>query len=309
MKKAALAFFLAMSCMLSVTAQKKTNGTIYIEHPAIKTVEDFIRAFLSKDNTKLGAYLSSDFKWYNGTTGESNDKTTFLNNLLPIDQFDYFSLTPMPGSYPDAFEYQKDNKDGDVAVAGWYVLKGVHKNTGVKVDAPAHFQLVVTKDNKIKQMTQYSDSEVFGEISRSTSNRTNGKIYNHHENINTMRKAMYAWEKGDLTRYLSFYNDDAKFYDINDEWGTSRGKAEEKTSIQNFLKEFEIKSIEVVGYPDYLEYEMSSSRNVLSWWKVNLVRKSDQKAIILPMHLSQGFDEQGKITHEIAYYSAALLTK
>ncbi|GAB3426135.1 hypothetical protein [Niabella aquatica] len=48
---------------------------------------------------------------------------------------------------------------------------------------------------------------------------------------------------------------------------------------------------------------------LLSWWKFNLVRKSDKKAIALPMHLSMGFDEKGKIVSESAYYSETLLAK
>ena len=65
----------------------------------------------------------------------------------------------------------------------------------------------------------------------------------------------------------------------------------------------------MIGYPDYLEYEMDNGREVLSWWKLHLVRKSDKKAIILPMHISDGFDEKGKIVTEMVYYSQSLLAK
>lgn len=295
--------------VLTVPAQKKTNGTIYIDHPAIKVVDEFVKAFVNKDDAKLASYLTDGFKWEDGTTGEKVDKATFLKTLLPVDKFDYFSLTTSPGSYPDAFEYQKDNKNGEISVAAWYMLKGVHKTTGVKIDGPAHFQFLLTNDNKIKGMRQYAGSEAFSEIARSTSDRTNGKIYNHHDNINTARKAMYAWEKGDFDKYMSFYRDDAKFFDINSDWGKTRTKAEEKANIQQFLGLFEVLSIDMIGYPDYLEYEMDNGREVLSWWKFNLVRKSDKKAITLPMHLSMGFDEDGKIVSELAYYSEALLGK
>ena len=75
------------------------------------------------------------------------------------------------------------------------------------------------------------------------------------------------------------------------------------------LNDFEIKSIDMIGYPDYLEYEMGEGREVLSWWKYNLVRKKDKKKIILPIHLSDSFDDKGKIVAEFAYYSEALLAK
>ncbi len=123
------------------------------------------------------------------------------------------------------------------------------------------------------------------------------------------RKAMYAWERGDIDQYMSYYGENAEFYDINTEWGKTRTKAEERANIGQFRDLFEIKSIDMVGYPDYLEYEMDNGREVLSWWKMNLVRKSDKKAITLPVHLSMGFDENGKIISESAYYSESMLMK
>ncbi len=183
------------------------------------------------------------------------------------------------------------------------------KTTGVKIDAAAQRIYYLTKDNKIKRIINYSNGKVIDEIYASFANRTNGKIYNHHENINTIRKAVYAFEKGDIEKYLGYYSDNVEFYDINGEWGKTRTKAQEKENIQQFLVNFEIKSIDMIGYPDYLEYEMDNGREVLTWWKFNLVRKSDKKAIALPMHLSNSFDEKGNIVAEIAYYSEALLTK
>mgnify|MGYP000562799504 FL=1 len=61
------------------------------------------------------------------------------------------------------------------------------------------------------------------------------------------------------------------------------------------------------GYPDYLEYEMSDGREVLSWWNYHLIRKSDKKRITVPMHFSNSFDKDGKIISEMAYYSDTLL--
>ncbi|MBO9573961.1 MAG: nuclear transport factor 2 family protein, partial [Chitinophagaceae bacterium] len=210
---------------------------------------------------------------------------------------------------PDAVEYKKDNDKGEVWVQTWDILKGVHKATGVKIDAAAHRLYKLTKDNKIKMIVNYTNGNLMDEIAKSTSNRTNGKIYNHHENINTVRKLTYAFEKGDLDKVLTFYSDDAKFYDINYPWGKSLNKTEIRKTWQQFLDNFEIKSIEVIGYPDYLEYEMDEGREVLSWWKYNLVRKSDKKTIVLPMHISNSFNAEGKIDGEVVYYSESLLTK
>jgi hypothetical protein len=238
------------------------------------------------------------------------NKLNFVKRSLRYSrEFDYFSVETFPGSYPDAVEYTKDNKEGEIVVQTWDLLKGLHKVSGVKLDAAAHRLFTLTKDNKIKNIISYSNGSVLDEVGASFSNRTNGKIYNHHENINTVRKAMYVFEKGDIDKSLSFYSDDATFSDINSNLDSSLSKKEEKAFLQKFLNDFEIKSIEMIGYPDYLEYEMADGREVLSWWKYNLVRKKDKKKIVMGMHLSSSFDDKGKIVAEMAYYSEALLNR
>ena len=39
-------------------AQKKTNGTVYIDHPAITVVEAMTKAYVSGDSTKVASYLT-----------------------------------------------------------------------------------------------------------------------------------------------------------------------------------------------------------------------------------------------------------
>lgn len=313
MKKTVL--FLALSFSGAIVfAQKKANGTVYIEHPAIKVVNEFEKATVKGDSSQLASFLTNDFKSFNGTTTAFNDsgtnKATFVRTSLRYSrEFDYFSLDSFPGAYPDAIEYKKDNKEEEVWVQTWSKLNGVHKTTGVKLDAGAHRLYKLTKDNKIKTIVNYSNTRVLDEIGVSFANRTNGKIYNHHDNINTVRKAMYAFEKGDVDKSLSFYSDDVTFIDINTEYGKFAGKEETKAAWQKFLKDFEIKGIDMIGYPDYLEYEMDNGREVLSWWKFNLLRKSDKKAITLSVHISASFDEAGKINSQAIYYGGSFLTK
>lgn len=315
MKTPVLLIIPALAGCLMASAQKKNNGTIYIEHPALGVVNAFGKAFVSGDSAKMASVLTDDFKAINGTTSNltnySIDKKAYVNNLLIYSKrLDYFTTEPIPGSYPDALEFTKDNKDNETIVQDYILIKGVDKQTGVKIDAAAHNIYSVTKDGKIKRIITYSNGKVLDEIVASFVDRTNGKIYNHHENINTVRKAMYAWEKGDMDKYFNFFTDNARFYDINnDSWETYHSKAEEKASIENFRKAFEIKSLDMFGYPDYLEYEMGNGRSVLSWWKLNLVRKKDKKEITLFMHLNQDFDDKGKMTNEVVYYNGALLQK
>lgn len=312
--KKVLLLALAFSGSMTAIAQKKVNGTVFIEHPAIKVVDEFVNATLKGDSSKIASFLTDDFKSYNGVSSTYNDpgtgKVAFVKNTLRYSrELDYFAIEPYPGSYPDALQYTKDNKDEDIWVQTWDLIKGVHKATGVKLDAAAHRMYKLTKDNKIKMIVNYSNTKALDEIGASFANRTNGKIYNHHDNINTVRKSMYAFEKGDIDKALSFFTDDASFANINSEYGKTATRQEIKPIWQKFLNDFEIKSVDMIGYPDYLEYEMDNGREVLSWWKFNLIRKSDKKPIALAMHFSNGFDENGKISSEVVYYSESLLTK
>ncbi len=293
-------------------SQKKSNGTVFIDHPAIVAVEAMTKAFVSGDSAKVASYLDDDFKSFNGVGTRINDKgqdkASFSRSAIGWNNaLDYFSITRSKGAYPDAIEYKEDNQKDVVWVQTWEDLKGVHKKTGVKVDMPMHKLYVVNKKNKILTVINYNNESVFDEIGFSYGNRTNGTIYNHHDNINTVRKAMYAFENLDVDACLSYYSDNATFRNINNEVGKWNTKAEIKPMWQQFLDDFEIVSIEMRGYPDYLEYEMSDGREVLSWWNYHLIRKSDKKEITVPMHFSNGFDKDGKIISEMAYYSQTLL--
>lgn len=313
MKKTTSLLVFVFFCMLTTFAQKKSNGTVYIEHPAIKIVEEMTEAFVKGDSVKVASYLADDFKFFNGVginpRAKGQDKASFTKSVMGWNNaLDYFSITPTNGAYPDAIEYKKDNDEDVVWVQTWEDLKGVHKKTGVKINQPVHRLYVVNKNNKIQTVINYGNESIIDEINKSFVNRTNGTIYNHHDNINTVRKAMYAFENLDVDKCLSYYSDDARFSDINDTFGTSYTKAEIKPMWEQFLKDYEIKTIEMIGYPDYLEYEMGNGREVLSWWNYHLVRKSDKKEIQVPFHFSNGFDADGKIVSEIEYYSQTLLT-
>lgn len=297
-----------------ITIAQKKNGTVYIEHPAIDVVNSFTQAFVEGDTVKLASLLTDDFKNYNGVSTNPSDKGTdkaryVKNSYRWFDELDYFSISDYPGAYPDAIEYKEDNKDGEIWVQTWDLLKGVHKETGVKFTSPIHRLIVVTKDNKIKTIINYNNDGIFTELQQSFSDRTNGTIYNHHENINTVRKAVYAFENADLKKALSFYSDDAQFLNINDDLNKPDTKDNVKKIRQEFLDAFEITSIEMIGYPDYLEYEMANGRVVMSWWDFHLIRKSDKKKITLPMHISDDFDEDGNITSEILYFNRSELEK
>lgn len=120
---------------------------------------------------------------------------------------------------------------------------------------------------------------------------------------------IYAFENKDLEKAYSYYDDNAQFTNTDSADGKNLTLAELKALDKTFLDNFEIASIDMVGYPDYLHYEIGDSRDVFSWWNYHLIRKSDKKKITLPVHIIDGFNKEGKIISETAYYNAALLSQ
>jgi hypothetical protein len=294
-------------------AQKKPNGTIYMEHPAITTVEAMTQAFVSGNTDKVASYLADDFKYYSGTSTNKDDKgmdkAAYLKTVKTWkDNIDYPSIKRSKGAYPDALEYKEDDQKDLVWVQTWEDIKGVQKETGVKIDRPVHRLFTVNKDNKIKMMINYSTSTVNDEINQSFADRTNGQIYNHHENINSVRKMVYAFENKDFDKAYKYYDDKATFIDINNpDINKQYTLAEQKENDKKMFEMYDLVSIDQVGYPDYLHYELDDARVVQSWWKIRLIRKSDKKNIVLPMMFIDTFDDKGKITNEISYYSQKVL--
>lgn len=295
--------------LISVTqAQKKANGTIYVDHPAIKTVEDMTKAFVAGDEKKVAGFLADDFVAYNGVSTKTNDKGTNKTDFLKsvkgwYDALDYYSITRWPGAYPDALEYKDDSQKDVVWVQTWEQLKGVHKKTGVKVDMPIHRLYTVDKNNKIKMVISYLNESVPDEIGDSYTVRTNGTIYNHHDFINTVRSMVYAFEHKDFNKAYSFYDAEARFGDINKGYDVTISLEEQKAEDKKMFDAYDVVSVDMVGYPDYFHYELGDAHVVQSWWTINLMRKSDKKAITMPMMLVDDFNKDGKIVREMAYYS------
>jgi len=312
MKTIKTTILLAMMLIGFISNAQKKNGTVYDEHPAIDVVNAFTKAAVAGDKLKMATFLTDDFRAFNGSTNNMSDKgmdkQAFLDNqMVYFNQLDYYSITPFPGSYPDAIEYKRDNPDGEVWVQTWDLLKGVHKNTGVKIDAASHRLYTLTKNNKVKNIIFYNNGSVIDEIRASFSDRKNGTIYNHHENINIVRKMMYALENNDLDKVYGFYDKDARFVDSSSAENASISLTEQKAIDKDILDKFQITGIDQVGYPDYLHYEMGDAHAVMSWWNINLIRKADKKAIVVPMHYIHDFNKDGKITAETAYYNPKLM--
>jgi len=311
MKK--ITFILMMIVTFISYAQKKANGTIYSEHSAITAVESMQQAFVKGDADKVAGYLADDFKQYYASStnkdDKGGDKQSFLDDVkFWKDNISYLSITRSPGAYPDAIEYKDGANDDVVWVQTWEQVKGVHNKTGVKLDMPFHRLFIVDKNNKIKTMMNYYDSRIYQEIGNSFAERKNGTIYNNHEYINKVRRMIYAFENKDYETAYSFYDDKAQFSSSN---MAPDAKAltltQMKEEDKKLLEKFEITSIDVTGYPDYLHYELGNTKVVQSWWNFRLTRKSDKKKFVLPVFYIHNFNDDGKITSELIYYSEKML--
>ena len=307
MKKSAI--ILMMVFTIITYSQKKKNGTVYNDHPAIVVVEAMLQASVAGDAEKAGTYLADDFKSYNGNNtnpnNEGRNKEEYLERTADINKYVlYPSLKRQGEAYPDAIEY-KDDEDG-LWVQTWDYFRGVHKETGVKLDGPEHRLFRMNSDNKIVSMITYS-STTNGEIGRSYSERKNGTIYKNHANINTVRKVMAGFEHGDLEMAYSFFTDKARFRNSESARGESLSLDESKARSKKIMEDWKIVSFDVRGYPDYFEYELNNGKVAQSWWTIRLVRKSDDKKFELPIMYTHNFNDDGKITSSMAYYSSKQL--
>lgn len=284
----------------------KKNGTVYNEHPAIDAVESMMQAFFTGDADKVASYLADDFKSWDGTStnkdAKGRDKDWWLGGVKWVkENLSYVSYERSPGAYPDAIEYKGD--DG-LWVQTWDHMKALDNKTGVQLDMPVHRLYQMTSDNKIKNMITYDNDLQWNERVRSFVPRSNGTIYNNHDNINTVRLYMGALANGDVDKAFSYFTEDATFTDLDMKRGESRTVEEEKEMFKGLTSEWNITSIDVVGYPDYLEYELGGAKVVQSWWDVRMTKKSDDKIkVILPILLINDFNDEGKMTQETGYYT------
>lgn len=308
--KKTIVFALACLSSFGMFSQKKTNGTIYVDHPAITVVENFHKAFVNGDVNKVSTFISNDFQTYDATDNSAaRDKEDLLKEVANWrDNYEYTNLTRSKGAYPDALEYKENLQKGEIWVQTWENLKGTHKQTGVKIDVPIHRAYVLNKELKIKTQFVYLNNRPFDEIFYSKSDRKNGEIFINHENINTVRKMIAAYEHQDFNKYSAFYDENVRASDINNiDYSKNLTLAELIAKDKKFHEDFEIIRIDQVGYPDYLHYELMDARAVYSWWNFILIRKSDQKRIELPMMITNDFNAKGKIIAEALYYSQKTL--
>ena len=162
MKK--ITFMLIALVTFSVSAQKKKNGTVYVDHPGIQLVNAFNKAWTSGDIDKAASLLSEDFRIKNGNDTNKDSKGATKSQMIGnmtwwYNNNDYLSLTTSEGTYPDAIEY----KEGDqLWVQSWDHLYAVNKQTGVEFDDPIHRLYLLNKDaTQILYISEYNNQNTF----------------------------------------------------------------------------------------------------------------------------------------------------
>ena len=305
MKKQVIIFMMLFTVIMY--SQKKKNGIVYNEHPAIVAVEAMQQADIAGDFEKVASFLADDFKSVSGTTRNKDAKGTNKEDFVKWVEnkskwLSYRGLTRHGEAYPDAIEY----KGGKTWVQTWNYLKGVHDKTGVKIEMPLHSLYRLNDDNKIELAINYN-YPVGSDIREAFSERTNGTLYNQHEYINKVRRMMAAFENMDLERAYSYFDEKASFSNLEMPVGESMNLEELKEAHQNFYKNFEVESIDVVGYPDGLEYEIGGGMTIQSWWNFRVIRKSDKKKLIMPAMYTHDFNDDGMIARSIGYFSTKVL--
>jgi len=307
MKKHVIIIMMIFSVVMY--SQKKKNGTVYNEHPAIDLAESMQQAFVKGDTITLANCLADDFRAFNGMNSNPDAKGATKQNIINQSKWwskniAYFSISRTKGASPDALKY--DDGDG-LWVQTWDNMRGVHDETGVKLDMPIHRMFFVNKDNKITTMITYDDRSIFDEVGQSFDARTNGKIYNHHDNINKVLRMMTALEHSDVDKAFSYFTENARFTNLDLPDGEFNTLTQEKEGFQDMTKNWTIESIDVRGYPDYLEYEVGNSKVVQSWWTARMTRKSDGKKVKIPLMFIHNFNDDGNITREAGYYTLQAL--
>ena len=302
---------LTLALCSGLFAQKKKNGTIYIEHPAIDVINQMYEAVNTKDSLKLASLLADDFKGYSGDEmdkdAEATTKEEFLQNVSAWQTYNrYFTLNQTDNGYPDAVEYKDETFNSVTWVYAWEKMTGIGGITGVKFNQPRHVQYGVTDKNQIVFVRIYQNQRPFIESWRSQRELKDGQIYSHHPNINTVRRAMHAIEFNDMDAFYEAFADTAQFDGLFNDWDNDPLNKEDFKALQmEFLASYTVNSFDC-AWIKY--YEFDSQRDyVQSWWRVSLTRKSDKKVTIIPVMLNHGFNDEGKIVRQNELWNQAKL--
>ena len=279
--------------------QKKKNGSIFINHPAIEVVEGLFEAMNTNDTDKLNELIADDFE---GRVGEQMNKDAkpqtkdqfiqYVNNLHTNSK--YFSVRNTKSSYPDAVEYKDENFSGVTWIYSWEYWTAVGGTTGIDYSQPRHTQYVINKNNQISFARYYFNQSPYTETAKSQLSIDDGKIYSHHSNINTVRRFIKALEHNDNENMFVDFDENATADGLFNDWGNEPLSVNDlKEGFENFKGTYTINSMDN-AWIKYFQVD-SGANFVQSWWRFSVTRKKDNKEIVFPVMFNHRFNEEGKI--------------
>ena len=299
--------YLFVLCFSFSFSQKKNNGKLYIEHPAMDVVEQFNKAFVSGDLEIMKSLVSDDFRWYTLSMREPGTLQQLLNrsNYLSKNVVK-FDIKHYGGAYPDALEYKKDDV---LEVMTYTWMSGYDRNTGVELDMPRYVNFRINDDGKISRMNVMDDQALWTKAYQAWDTRANGVIYKDHPLVTKVRLMMRDYETQDVEKIKSNYTENTRFYDVmNSPVDEFKSLEEEFAQFNDYMEVFELVNIRESGYPDVLDYE-GNGAVVISWWEMTLRNKKSGKTNTIMQHIQHSFNEKGEIVREDYYFNPAQLPK
>lgn len=299
--------YLFVLCFSFSFSQKKNNGKLYIEHPAMDVVEQFNEAFVSGDLETMKSLVSDDFRWYTLSMREPGTLQQLLNrsNYLSKNVVN-FDIKHYGGAYPDALEYKKDDI---LEVMTYTWMSGYDRNTGVELDMPRYVNFRMNDEGKIRSMNVMDDQALWTKAYQAWDTRANGVIYKDHPLVTKVRLMMRDYETQDVEKIKSNYTENTRFYDVmNSPVDEFKSLEEEFAQFNDYMEVFELVNIRESGFPDVLDYE-GNGAVVISWWEMTLRNKKSGKTNTIMQHIQHSFNENGEIVREDYYFNPAQLPK
>ena len=301
-------FFLLVLIPAISIAQKNNNGNVYDKHPALDIAEKFGQAWISGDTETLKSLVGEDFRMGSAMNTNPNYEGGDINDLIGqsswmTNNFVNISLKNKGQAYPDAIEYKRSG----LFVQTFQEFIAWDKNNGFKIKTP--FNAIFVFDKKGEKIIRFwwaDNRAVWQNWNLSRQTIKNGTIYKDHPNIGKVRLVYYNVEQGNLDATFENFSKNARIYDsnlIDKEYNSLEVHIQNVGSI---FSQFEVISLDEVGYPDYMDYEGDGGVAYI-WMNFTLKNKKTNKIVNLPVHSQMWFSEEGMIVREDVYYNANIL--
>ncbi|MDA7730841.1 nuclear transport factor 2 family protein [Flavobacteriaceae bacterium] len=295
---------------ISLNAQKKKNGTIFIEHPAFDVVDNLHSAMNSNNSDALSKIIADDFRGVAGDQmnkdAKPQTKTQFIQQVKNNHEISkYFNIRQSSNGYPDAVEYKDENFSG-TWVYSWEYFTAVGGTTGIDYSQPRHTQYVVNKDNQIAFARYYLNQYPYSQTSNSQMKMKDGDVYSHHSNINTVRRFVKAFQYNDDENLFVDFAENVNVNGLFNDWGSDPMNLDGlKSGFKTFKSNYKINSMDNM-WIKFFKIE-SDSNFVQSWWRLSVTRKNDGKEIVFPVMFNHTFNDDGKIVRHWESWNEAKL--